>query len=173
LLGAARACTILPVPFPVSVRGAFVVPSDPGGVAAVDQAVARIAGRLREHPLARVRTAPGTIDFTRRISPLRPECGWDLLTPIARGRVGVQRSETGIRIAYEIRLSRALLVTATMMVGSGWFLTSAGMPWAAAAALAAFSWTVMFVPYFVSSAIRFPRFLRAALRESSAGRTGS
>jgi hypothetical protein len=162
------------MPFPFSIRRTILVPVGAAGDDAVERALVGIRNGLDRNDAERVQRWPTAVEFAGPPSMQLVRRRWPppLLQPIGRGRIEVDRAGSGLRVRYELSLRRMLAIHIGVVAFFGAVIWNTARDWIPLAFLTGVV-TLTFVVQFVSSAIRFPRFLRAAVRETDAAQTGS
>jgi hypothetical protein len=117
--------------------------------------------QLRASDLAH---APARVSF--QVDVFRGVGNWNLLGPIDRGVVSAADEPEGLRISYDLSFRRLFLFVSggiLLIFAPVVFLANVPVAWPVRAAALFAMWGWVFGGNYVSSAVRFPRFVRRAL----------
>jgi len=150
--------------FPLTLHGEVLVPRVVGDRVDAKHAVARLAAALERQRASDITRAPARVSF--QVEVFRGVGNWNPLGPIDRGVLCATDEPEGLRISYDLSFRRLFLqVTGGIALIFAPVVVLANVPlvWPVRAAALLAMWGWIFGGNYVSSAVRFPRFVRRAL----------
>jgi hypothetical protein len=150
--------------FPFTSHGEVLVPRAVAGRVDAKHALNRLAAALERQHASDITRLPASVCF--QVDLFRGVGNWNLLSSIDRGVVNASDEPEGLRIFYDLSFRRLFLVVTGMMaliVAPVVLLADMPVMWPGRAAALVAMWGWVVGGNYLSSAARFPRFVRRAL----------